>query len=169
MDQTTTEAQYLLPTTTGPLSTPKAKRGGMPLWAWPVIALMGLATVVVAVVASTVASIGSKSPGPPSGTIASFYDALVKHQYEQAYSYLTPELAQADPPDVLKARWEVAEGQIGTITATDEPRTGGNSNEAYVTALVEGGGKQYALHLRLDLQNGVWKIAGGQPAFMPVP
>ena len=140
---------------------------------WVVIAIGGVVVLVpVTLFLVLILSLGFTADGPTVGqaqtAALSYYSALQRHDYPEAYAVLGPHATVTvdgqprviDSVDTLSSLAQAADRKAGGITAY--PFTDGQfevgTTTADLTVRVTRGGGAYEVHVQIRFANGTWRI-----------
>ncbi len=143
----------------------------MPTWAW-VLAGLGLLSCLVC---AGIGVLGGNLVGwfvqeitEPVAVATEYSLELQAHDFEQAHSHFSTELAGRYSQEELEADWLALE-ERGEITGSTYESVRVENNEATVGWVLTAGRARYETTLTLRKTGDVWKITGGDPGPVPAP
>lgn len=143
----------------------------MPAWAW-VLAGLGLLSCLVCadtgVLGGNLVGWFFQEISEPTALATEYSLALRAHDFEQAHSHVSTDLARRYSQEGLEADWLALE-ERGEITGSNNESVRLENNEAKVGWVLTAGRARYETTLMLRKTDNVWKITGGEPGPVPQP
>ncbi len=143
----------------------------MPAWAW-VLAGVGLLSCLVCagtgVLGGNFVGWFFQEISQPTAVATEYALALRSHDFEQAHSHFSTELARRYSQEELEADWLALE-ERGEITGSNNESVHLENDEATVGWVITAGRARYETTLMLRKTGDTWKITGGDPGPVPRP
>ncbi len=155
-----------------PYPTPnKTRRQSLPPWAW-VLGGLGLLSCMLCagmgVLGGNLVGWFVQEISQPTAVATEYALALRAHDFEQAHSHFSTELARRYSQEELEASWLALE-ERGEITGSNNESVHLENNEATVGWVITARRARYETKLTLREVGNVWKITGGDPGPLPQP